>query len=133
MNTTNESEVLIRDEKEILKILQEAQYFDYENLVKVWNSYCEERGYLENKIYKNTVENLIALLPENPLDAFLMGQYVGDTYSQTDMWLALDETNNVFSFTDDMLFACAINIYSLAIYIANFDEDKQQEILDELI
>lgn len=121
------------DEKEILKILQEAQYFDYENLVKVWNSYCEERGYLENKIYKNTVENLIALLPENPLDAFLMGQYVGDTYSQTDMWLALDETNNVFSFTDDMLFACAINIYSLAIYIANFDEDKQQEILDELI
>lgn len=120
------------DEKEILKILQEAQYFDYENLVKVWNSYCEERGYLENKIYKNTVENLIALLPENPLDAFLMGQYVGDTYSQTDMWLALDETNNVFSFTDDMLFDCAINIYNLAIYIANFDEDKQQEILDEL-
>lgn len=120
-------------EKEILAILQEIQDFDYENLVNVWNSYCEERGYLEDKIYKNTVENLIALLPENPLDAFLMGQYVGDTYSQTDMWLALDETNNVFSFTDDMLFDCAINIYSLAIYIANFDEAKQQEILDELI
>ena len=120
------------NEKEILAILQETQDFDYENLVKVWNNYCEERGYLENKIYKNTVENLIALLPENPLDAFLMGQYVGDTYSQTDMWLALDETNNVFSFTDDM-FDCAINIYSLAIYIANFDEAKQQEILDELI
>ena len=76
-------------EKEILKILQETQDFDYENLVKVWNSYCEERGYLEDKIY-------------------------------------------VFSFTDDMLFDCAINIYSLAIYIANFDEAKQQEILDEL-
>ena len=121
------------DEKEILKILKEAQDFDFENLVKVWNDYCEERGYLENKIYKNTVENLIALLPENPIDAFLTGQYVGDTYSQTDMWLALDETNNVFSFTDDMLFACAINIYSLAIYIANFKENKQREILDELI
>ena len=120
------------DEKEILKILQETQDFDYENLVKVWNSYCEERGYLENKIYKNTVENLIALLPENPLDAFLTGQYVGDTYSQTDMWLAVDENNNVLSLTDDMLFDCAINIYSLAIYIANFDEAKQQEILDKL-
>lgn len=119
-------------EKEILKILQETQDFDYENLVKVWNNYCEERGYLENKIYKNTVENLIALLPENPLDAFLMGQFVGDTYSQTDMWLALDETNNVFSFTDDMLLDSAINIYNLAIYIANFNEDKQREILDEL-
>ena len=119
-------------EKEILKILQEAEDFDYENLVKVWNSYCEERGYLEDKVYKNTVENLIALLPENPLDAFLMGQYVGDTYSQTDMWLAVDENNNVFSLTDDMLLDSAINIYSLAIYIANFNEDKQREVLDEL-
>ena len=121
------------NEKEILKILQETQDFDYENLVKVWNSYCEERGYLEDKVYKNTVENLIALLPENPLDAFLMGQYVGDTYSQTDMWLAVDENNNVFSLTDDMLLDSAINIYNLAIYIANFNEDKQREILDELI
>lgn len=124
------------NEKEILKILQkaqEAQDFDFENLVKVWNDYCEERGYLENKIYKNTLENLVELLPENPVNAFLMGQYVGNTYSQTDMWLGIDETNNVFSFTDDMLFDCAINIYSLAIYIANFDEAKQQEILDELI
>lgn len=112
---------------------QEAQDFDFENLVKVWNDYCEERGYLENKIYKNTLENLVELLPENPVNAFLMGQYVGNTYSQTDMWLGIDETNNVFSFTDDMLFDCAINIYSLAIYIANFDEAKQQEILDELI
>lgn len=124
------------NEKEILKILQkaqEAQDFDFENLVKVWNDYCEERGYLENKIYKNTLENLVELLPENPVNAFLMGQYVGNTYSQTDMWLGIDEINNVFSFTDDMLFDCAINIYSLAIYIANFDEAKQQEILDELI
>ena len=124
------------NEKEILKILQkaqEAQDFDFENLVKVWNDYCEERGYLENKIYKNTLENLVELLPENPVNAFLMGKYVGNTYSQTDMWLGIDETNNVFSFTDDMLFDCAINIYSLAIYIANFKENKQKEILDELI
>lgn len=120
------------NEKEILAILQEKQDFDYENLVKTWNEYCEERGYLENKIYKNTVENLIALLPENPLDAFLMGQYVGNTYFQTDMWLAVDETNNVFSLTDAMLLDSAINIYNLAIYIANFNEDKQREILDEL-
>ena len=123
------------NEKEILAILQEKQEtqdFDHENLVKVWNSYCEERGYLEDKIYKNTVENLIALLPESPLDAFLMGQYVGNTYFQTDTWLAVDENNNVLSLTDDMLLDSAINLYSLAIYIANFDEAKQQEILDEL-
>ena len=120
------------NEREILAILQEKQDFDYENLVKVWNEYCEERGYLEDRVYKNTVENLIALLPENPLDAFLMGQYVGNTYFQTDMWLAVDETNNVFSLTDAMLLDSAINIYNLAIYIANFNEDKQREILDEL-
>ena len=120
------------NEKEILKILQEAQDFDYENLVSVWNEYCEERGYLENKVYKNTAENLVDLLPENPLDAFLTGQYVGNTYFQTDMWLAIDGNNNVFSLMDDMLFDSAINIYSLASYIAKFDEAKQQEILDEL-
>ena len=62
-----------------------------------------------------------------------MGQYVGNSYSQTDMWLAVDGNNNVFSLTDDMLFDSAINIYSLAGYIAKFDEDKQQEILNELI
>ena len=49
------------------------------------------------------------------------------------MWLALDETNNVFSCTDGMLFDSVINIFSLAGYIAKFDEDKQQEILNELI
>lgn len=119
------------NEKEILKILQEAQDFDYENLVKVWNNYCEDTGYFEDKIYKNTMQNLIALLPENPLDAFLMGQYVGGTYSQTDMWLAVDGNNNMFSLTDEMLFN-VINIYSLASYIAKFDEAKQQGILDEL-
>lgn len=121
------------NEKEILAILQEKQDFDYENLVKTWNEYCEECGYLEDRVYNNTVENLIALLQENPLDAFLMGQYVGNTYFQTDTWLAVDENNNVFSLTDDMLLDSAINLYSLAIYIANFDEAKQQEILDELI
>ena len=121
------------NEKEILAILQEKQDFDYENLVKTWNEYCEECGYLEDRVYNNTVENLIALLPENPLDAFLMGQYVGNTYFQTDTWLAVDENNNVFSLTDDMLLDSAINLYSFAIYIANFDEAKQQEILDELI
>lgn len=119
------------NEKEILAILQEKQDFDYENLVKVWNNYCEDAGYFEDKIYKNTMQNLVDLLPENPLDAFLMGRYVGGTYSQTDMWLAVDGNNNMFSLTDEMLFN-AINIYSLASYIAKFDEAKQQEILDEL-
>lgn len=120
-------------EKEILTILQEAQDFDYENLVKTWNDYCVERGYFKDVVFKNTVENLVVLLPENPLGAFLMGQYVGNSYSQTDMWLAVDGNNNVFSLTDDMLFDSAINIYSLVGYIAKFDEDKQQEILNELI
>lgn len=120
------------NEKEILKILKEAQDFDYENLVKTWNDYCEVKGYFEDTIYKNNIQNLADLLPENPLDAFLMGQYVGNTYSKTDMWLAVDSNNNVFSLTDDMLFE-VINIYSLANYIAKFDEDKQKEILEDLI
>lgn len=46
----------------------------------------------------------------------------------------LQETQDFdYENTDDMLLDSAINIYSLAIYIANFDEAKQQEILDELI
>lgn len=120
-------------ENEITKILREAEDFDYENLVELWNTYCEEHSYNENKVYKNTVENLVELLPENPLDAFLIGQYVGNTYSQTDMWLALDGNSNVFSLTDEMLFDSVIDIFSLAGYIAKFDDDKQKEILDELI
>lgn len=92
------------NEKEILAILQETQDFDYENLVKVWNSYCEDMGYLENKVYNNTVENLIALLPGNPLDAFLMVGYIKDsilyfaddlTWRQTKMLLKV--LNKVYS------------------------------------
>ena len=120
-------------ENEIAKVLWEAEDFDYENLVELWNAYCEEHSYNEDKVYKNTVENLVELLPDDPLDAFLKGQYIGNLYSQTDMWLALDETNNVFSCTYGMLFDSVINIFSLAGYIAKFDEDKQQEILNELI
>ena len=120
-------------ENEIAKVLWEAEDFDYENLVELWNAYCEEHSYNEDKVYKNTVENLVDLLPENPLDVFLMGQYVGNTYSQTDMWLALDEKGNVFSLTDKMLFDSIIDIFSLAGYVAKFDDDKQKEILNELI
>lgn len=120
-------------EKEILTILQEAQDFDYENLVKTWNDYCVKRGYFNDIVYKNTMENLVVLLPENPAAAFLKGRYASNTYSQTDMWLAVDGNNNVFSLTDDMLFDSAINIYSLASYIANSGVDKQREILDELL
>lgn len=39
-------------EKEILTILQEAQDFDYENLVKTWNDYCVERGYFKDVVFK---------------------------------------------------------------------------------
>lgn len=121
------------NEKEILKILKEAQDFDYENLVSVWNGYCDVAGYTEDKVYKNTMQNLVDLLPENPLDAFLMGQFVGGTYSQTDMWLAVDSKNNVFSLTDEMLIDNVVDIYGLAVYISEFDKDKQKEILDDLI
>lgn len=60
-----------------------------ETLVNLHNTYCEQKDKMHLYIYDNTPNNVEMLLPENKYDCLLEGQYIRDTYVQTDKWVQI--------------------------------------------
>lgn len=63
-------------------------------LVGIHNVYCSATNNMDACIYDNTEENLLQLLPDDPLKAFYTGRICANQYSTTDDWLQLDGYNN---------------------------------------
>ena len=61
-------------------------------LVKIHNKYCEKRDKMYLYIY-----NVERLLPEQRYDCLLEGQYIRDTYFQSDKWVQMDEQGHIIS------------------------------------
>ena len=61
-----------------------------EILVKIHNKYCEEKDKMYLYIYNNTPDNVEMLLPEQRYECLLEGQYIRDTYIQSDKWMNKD-------------------------------------------
>lgn len=68
-----------------------------ETLVNLHNTYCEQKDKMHLYIYDNTPNNVEMLLPENKYDCLLEGQYIRDTYVQTDKWVQIDEQGHIIS------------------------------------
>lgn len=68
-----------------------------EILVKIHNKYCETRDKMYLYIYNNTPDNVEMLLPEQRYDCLLEGQYIRDTYFQSDKWVQMDEQGHIIS------------------------------------
>lgn len=68
-----------------------------EILVKIHNKYCEEKDKMYLYIYKNTPDNVEMLLPEQRYECLLEGQYIRDTYIQSDKWVQMDEQGHIIS------------------------------------
>lgn len=68
-----------------------------EILVKIHNKYCEKRDKMYLYIYNNTPDNVEMLLPEQRYDCLLEGQYIRDTYLQSDKWVQMDEQGHIIS------------------------------------
>lgn len=68
-----------------------------EILVKIHNKYCEKRDKMSLYIYNNTPDNVEMLLPEQRYDCLLEGQYIRDTYFQSDKWVQMDEQGHIIS------------------------------------
>lgn len=68
-----------------------------ETLVNLHNTYCEQKDKMHLYIYDNTPNNVEMLLPENKYDCLLEGQYIRDTYVQTDKWVQIDEQEHIIS------------------------------------
>lgn len=66
-------------------------------LVKIHNKYCEKRDKMYLYIYNNTPDNVERLLPEQRYDCLLEGQYIRDTYLQSDKWVQMDEQGHIIS------------------------------------
>lgn len=66
-------------------------------LVKIHNKYCEKRDKMYLYIYNNTPDNVERLLPEQRYDCLLEGQYIRDTYIQSDKWVQMDEQGHIIS------------------------------------
>lgn len=66
-------------------------------LVKIHNKYCEKRDKMYLYIYNNTPDNVERLLPEQRYDCLLEGQYIRDTYFQSDKWVQMDEQGHIIS------------------------------------
>lgn len=78
----------------LIKTLNEQED---EILVKIHNKYCEERGKMYLYIYNNTPDNVEMLLPKQRYDCLLEGQYIRDTYFQSDKWVQMDEQGHIIS------------------------------------
>lgn len=68
-----------------------------EILVKIHNKYCEEKDKMYFYIYNNTPDNVEMLLPEQRYECLLEGQYIRDTYIQSDKWVQMDEQGHIIS------------------------------------
>lgn len=66
-------------------------------LVKIHNKYCEKRDKMYLYIYNNTPDNVERLLPEQRYECLLEGQYIRDTYIQSDKWVQMDEQGHIIS------------------------------------
>lgn len=66
-------------------------------LVKIHNKYCEKRDKMYLYIYNNTPDNVEMLLPEQRYECLLEGQYIRDTYIQSDKWVQMDEQGHIIS------------------------------------
>lgn len=68
-----------------------------EILVKIHNKYCEEKDKMYLYIYNNIPDNVEMLLPEQRYECLLEGQYIRDTYIQSDKWVQMDEQGHIIS------------------------------------
>lgn len=68
-----------------------------EILVKIHNKYCEGKDKMYLYIYNNTPDNVEMLLPEQRYECLLEGQYIRDTYIQSDKWVQMDEQGHIIS------------------------------------
>ena len=68
-----------------------------ETLVNLCNTYCEQNDKMHLYIYDNTPNNVKMLLPEDKYDCLLEGQYIRDTYVQSDKWVQMDEQGHIIS------------------------------------
>lgn len=127
--------MLTRDQ--IIAILEDKTESE---LVALHNNWCRECNHPQDYIYENTEENLLELIPSDPLRAFQTGRSTHDQYSPTDEYLQLDGYDNPKTASNPV--NCLLYLYDLAkwletdsylqyIYLDIEEEEEESEDDDE--
>lgn len=96
-------------------------------LVGIHNAYCVATNDMNSCIYENTEDNLLQLLPDNPLKAFYTGRTCANKYSATDDWLQLDGYSNPRTASNPV--DCLLFLSDLAKWLEQ-NEDAQEYYLE---
>ena len=107
----------------LIKTLNEQED---EILVKIHNKYCEERNKMYLYIYNNTPNNVEMLLPEQRYDCLLEGQYIRDTYFQSDKWVQMDEQGHIIS--ENEAKGTLLFLSDLAVWLQTFEFKDIKEL-----
>lgn len=83
--------------KEIVSLLET---WDADQVVDLFNTYCEIDNCMEDYIYCNTDENLEMCLPSNPVDAFRDGLTAQGSYYSSDDYFIINGYGHLESFSD---------------------------------
>lgn len=101
-------------------------------LVELHNTYCNACNLQDDYIMQNTEEELLQLLPVDPLQAFYDGRASSDLYSPNDAWISLDGYMHIVSCTNSGLIDKFIYLSDIARWLDDKEEEEQQELLEEL-
>lgn len=122
----------------IENILHDYNYHYYKHeeaadaLVKLHNTYCAACNLQDDYIMQNTEEELLQLLPVDPLQAFYDGRASSDNYSPNDTWISLNGYMHIVSCTNSRLIDKFIYLSDIARWLEDKEEEEQQELLEEL-
>lgn len=96
-------------------------------LVVIHNAYCVATYNMNNCIFENTEENLLQLLPDDPLQAFYTGRICVNQYCSMDNWLKLD--GYAYPLTTSNPVNCFLFLSDLARWLER-NENVQEYYLD---
>lgn len=102
-------------------------------LVTLHNNYCSDCNMMDDYIMDNTADELAQLLPSDPLQAFYDGRNSIDQYSPNDDWLTVDGYAHPVTCTHSMLVGKFVFLSDIASWLADKDDEEQEELLSELI
>lgn len=104
-----------------------------EKLIEVWNERCYGWRYYDDVVYTNDIENLKALLPSDPEEAFALGRQSSDGYNYTDDYLSIDGYGRPVTCNKWALTEKFIMLGDLSRYLADeFDDIQLQGLFEEL-
>lgn len=99
-------------------------------LVNLHNTYCKQKDKIHLYIYDNTPNNVEMLLPENKYDCLLEGQYIRDTYVQTDKWVQIDEQGHIIS--ENEAKGTLLFLSNIAVWLQTFGFKNLKELENTL-